>query len=122
MSKKLIIIIVFVMLLTGCVDKNNKKQVNILNWSSYIPSEVILEFEKETGIDVNYGTYSSNEELLAKVSVAKTGTYDLIFPSDYMVEIMISRGLIQEMDKTRLENTDNLNLSFLNKEYDIGNK
>jgi spermidine/putrescine transport system substrate-binding protein/spermidine/putrescine transport system permease protein len=106
---------------TGC-SKEEKRKVNILNWSSYIPGDVILDFEKETGIDVNYGTYSSNEELLAKVSVAKEGTYDLIFPSDYMVEIMISRGLIQEIDKSMLENVNNLNIAFMNKKYDYGNQ
>jgi len=122
MSKKLLIIIFLMILCTGCSSDGDKKQVNILNWSSYIPSEVILEFEKETGIEVNYGTYSSNEELLAKVSVAKEGTYDLIFPSDYMVEIMISRGLIQEMDISKLDNVGNLNLNFLGKDYDSENE
>ena len=122
MKKKFLLIIIIVMLCCGCSFNEDVRQLNILNWSSYIPNEVILDFEKETGIEVNYGTYSSNEELLAKISVAKEGTYDLIFPSDYMVEIMISRGLIQEMKTYRLDNIDNLNLNFLNKEYDLGNK
>ena len=122
MIKKILCILVLVFLCTGCSSDDSKRQINILNWSSYIPSEVILDFEKETGINVNYGTYSSNEELLAKISVAKEGTYDLVFPSDYMVEIMISRGLIQEIKSYNLDNLDNLNISFLNKEYDPGNK
>ena len=120
--KKIIVCIFLIVLLTGCSGNDNKRQVNILNWSSYIPSDVIIDFEKRTGIEVNYGTYSSNEELLAKVSVAKSGTYDLIFPSDYMVEVMINRDLIQEIDISNLDNVDNLNLSFLNKEYDRGNR
>lgn len=122
MKKKLLLIIMMLLLCSGCNKNEDKRQVNILNWSSYIPSEVILNFEKETGIDVNYGTYSSNEELLAKISVAKEGTYDLIFPSDYMVEIMISRNLIEKMDISKLENVDNLNIDFLNKEYDPNNQ
>jgi len=121
MRKKLLLVFL-IMLCCGCSDNEDKRQVNILNWSSYIPSDVIVAFEKETGIDVNYGTYSSNEELLAKISVAKEGTYDLIFPSDYMVEIMISRNLIEEMDVERLENVNNLNIDFLGKEYDKENK
>ena len=92
-----------------------------MNWSSYIPSEVISNFERKTGIKVNYMTYSSNEELLAKISVAKSGTYDLIFPSDYMVEIMINRGLIQKIDKSRLKNISNLDIEYMNMEYDMGN-
>ena len=121
MKKKLYIILIMLIMCTGCSNNQNKK-VNILNWSSYIPNDVILDFEKETGINVNYSTYSSNEELLAKLSVAKEGTYDLIFPSDYMVEIMISRDLIQEIDKSKLENINNLNSSFMNMKYDYRNK
>ena len=120
--KKKLLIIFMVLFCVGCSKNEDKRQVNILNWFSYIPNEVILNFEKETGIMVNYGTYSSNEELLAKISVAKEGMYDLIFPSDYMVEIMISRGLIQEMDMSKLNNINNLNIDFLNKDYDLDNK
>ena len=121
MKKKLLLLFFIILLCTGCSSKELKRQVNILNWSSYIPSDVIIDFEKETGISVNYGTYSSNEELLAKVSVAKEGTYDLIFPSDYMVEIMINRNLIQKIDKSKLNNVDNLNPNFLGKDYDYYN-
>jgi len=118
--KKLGVIILFLFLLTGCSNRDGR-EVNILNWSSYIPGDIILDFERERGINVNYGTYSSNEELLAKVSVAKQGTYDLIFPSDYMVEIMISRGLIEEIDKNKLGNLKNINRNFMGLEYDIYN-
>lgn len=117
----LILSLFVVLMLTGCADKEEDRTLNILNWSSYIPSSVIINFEKETGIDVNYGTYSSNEELLAKVSVAKEGTYDLIFPSDYMIEIMINRNLIEEIDKSKLKNIDNLKKKYLKLEYDRNN-
>lgn len=119
--KKIIILLLSLLLITGC-SKDNKEKVNILNWSSYIPDEVIEDFEKETGIKVNYGTYSSNEELLAKISSAKKGTYDLIFPSDYMIELMITRNMIEELDKSKLSNINNLNPKFLNLEYDNENK
>lgn len=122
MRSKLCLLLVIIIMCTGCSNNDGSRKVNILNWSSYIPSDVILDFEDETGIDVNYGTYSSNEELLAKVSVAKEGTYDLIFPSDYMVEIMISRGLIQKIDKSKLDNVSNLNSKFMNMKYDYGNQ
>lgn len=118
--KKIILILIFMVLLTGCRNKE-RKEVNILNWSSYIPDEIILEFERVSGIDVNYSTYSSNEELLAKVSNAKDGTYDLIFPSDYMIEIMINRNMLEELDKSKLSNYYNLNEKYLNQEYDNNN-
>lgn len=122
MKKKLFVFIIFLIMCSGCGKNTNKNEVNILNWSSYIPNEVILAFEEETGINVNYSTYSSNEELLAKISSAKTGTYDLVFPSDYMVEIMINRDMLQELDKTKLQNYYHLNPNYLSLEYDVGNK
>jgi len=118
MKLRYFVFVLVLCLLTGCSNDSNKRMVNILNWSSYIPSDVIIDFEKETGIEVNYGTYSSNEELLAKVSVAKEGTYDLIFPSDYMVEIMIDRDIIQKINTAKLDNYMNINRNFMNLEYD----
>ena len=67
MKKKILILVLLLLLLCGCNKKDNNT-LNVLNWSSYIPDEVIRAFEKESGIKVNYSTYSSNEELLAKVS------------------------------------------------------
>jgi len=120
MKKILVILIIF--LLTGCTNKEYKNgEVNVLNWSSYIPSDVISDFEEEYNIKVNYGTYSSNEELLAKITSSKEGTYDLIFPSDYMVELMISKDIIQTIDKTKINNYKNINRLFLNQEYDRNN-
>ncbi len=119
--KKIILVFLMLLILTGCTKKEEQKHVNILNWSSYIPDSVIRNFEKETNIKVNYGTYSSNEELLAKVSNAKEGTYDLIFPSDYMIEIMKNRDMLEKIDKTKLNNINNLNSSYLNLEYDSNN-
>ncbi len=120
--KKTILLLVILILFTGCNNTTNKKVVNVLNWSSYIPDEVIDNFEKEYNIKVNYGTYSSNEELLAKITSSKKGTYDVIFPSDYMVELMKERGLIQKLEKDRLPNVINLNKMFLNQPYDYNNE
>ena len=117
---KKVLIILLVVLCTGC--NNDQEQLNVLNWTSYIPDSIIRDFEKETGIKVNYSTYSSNEELLAKVSNAKEGTYDLIFPSDYMIEIMKDRELLEKIDKSKLTNISNLNSNYLNLEYDVNNE
>ena len=119
--KKIVIVIACILLLCGCEKNNTKNEVNVLNWTSYIPYEVINDFEKETGIKVNYGTYSSNEELLAKISSSKEGTYDLIFPSDYMIELMINKGMLEKIDKEKLENIDNINPLFLHQKFDTNN-
>ena len=119
--KKIILLLVMIILLCGCT-KENKKVLNVLNWSSYIPDEVIRDFEKESGIKVNYSTYSSNEELLAKISSSKEGTYDLIFPSDYMIEIMINRNMLEELDTSKLTNFNNINKEYLGLYFDKENK
>ena len=121
--KKIILSLFILILLTGC--KNNtyeNGEVNVLNWSSYIPTDVISDFEKEYNIKVNYGTYSSNEELLAKITSSKEGTYDLIFPSDYMVELMIKKDIIQKIDKNKITNYNNIDKIFLNQSYDKSNE
>ncbi|MBQ8681606.1 MAG: spermidine/putrescine ABC transporter substrate-binding protein [Bacilli bacterium] len=120
--KKIWLLIVGLLLLTGCTNKEYESSINVLNWSSYIPDSVIRDFEKEYNIKVNYATYSSNEELLAKVSGVGEGTYDLIFPSDYMVEIMRNKGLIQKIDKNRLSNYGLIDSQFLELDYDIDNE
>ena len=119
--KKIVMVIACILLLCGCEKNNTKNEVNVLNWTSYIPYEVIGDFEKETGIKVNYGTYSSNEELLAKISSSKEGTYDLIFPSDYMIELMFNKGMLEKIDKEKFENIDNINPLFLHQKFDTNN-
>lgn len=121
--RKILICLVFVLLLCGC-SKNEYKngEINVLNWSSYIPSDIIRDFENEYDIKVNYGTYSSNEELLAKISSSKEGTYDLIFPSDYMVELMKDRGILEKIDVNKIDNFKNINNIFLKQEYDKNNE
>ncbi|MBC7960095.1 MAG: spermidine/putrescine ABC transporter permease, partial [Vallitaleaceae bacterium] len=59
------LLVSFSVSLTGC--KKDTKELNLFNWTEYLPQEVIDQFEAETGIKVNYNTYSSNEEMLAKV-------------------------------------------------------
>lgn len=119
---KILVCVVILFFLTGCNTQDKYLgTVNVLNWSSYIPDDVIRDFESEYHIKVNYGTYSSNEELLAKITSSKKGTYDVIFPSDYMIELMKTRGLIQKIDRTKFRNLGNINSLFLNQSYDLYN-
>ena len=110
---KKLILLILLLFMTGCTNNEYKNgEVNVLNWSSYIPNEVIKDFEREYGIKVNYGTYSSNEELLAKVSNSSTGTYDVVFPSDYMVSLMKERDMLSLIDKSKLSNFNNIDSIF----------
>ena len=119
--KKIFLILFMLLFICGCESNSNEESLNVLNWSSYIPDEVIHNFEEEYNIKVNYGTYSSNEELLAKISSSKEGTYDVIFPSDYMVELMIERDMIEPLDYSKLHNVGNIDGLFLRHDYDKNN-
>ncbi len=91
----------------------------LYNWAEYIDPEIFDDFEAEFGVQVIEDTFASNEELLAKLQAGATG-YDLIVPSDYMVEIMISEGLLAELTKDNIPNIANLDPKFTNPPFDPG--
>lgn len=99
-----------------------KGEVNIYNWSNYIPPSVIKQFQKETGIKVNYSTFDSNEALFAKLKINPNAGYDVIFPSTYFVERMIKQHMLQPLDKSKLPNLKNLDPILLDKPYDPNNQ
>lgn len=96
-------------------------EFNLFIWSEYMPDFVIKQFEEETGITVNYNMYSSNEEMVAKISAGASG-YDIAVGSDYMVEIMIKQGLLEPIDKSNIPNLENLDEDFLDQAFDPGNE
>ena len=92
-------------------------ELNLFGWSEYIPQPVLEGFTRETGIKVNFETYSSNEEMLAKL-VAGGGRYDLVQPSDFTAEAMIRRKLLQPLDRARLTGLGNLAPEFTGRAHD----
>jgi spermidine/putrescine-binding protein len=97
------------------------KELNLYAWSEYIPPQLLQDFSKEYGVKVNYDTYSSNEELMAKLQAGASG-YDVIVPSDYTVAIMIKQGLLEPLDLGQISNLPNVADNFRNPAYDPGNK
>lgn len=71
--------------------------------SDYVDRELLLEFERRTGVQVIVDTFSSNEELMAKVQSGATG-YDVVVPSDFMASIMARQGLLAELDVAKIPN------------------
>lgn len=96
--------------------------LNIYNWSGYMPDEVLQQFTKETGIQVNYATYDSNETLYAKLKANPNSGYDLVVPSTYLVNRLIKEGMLKKIDKSKLIGFNHLNPLLLNKAYDPGNQ
>lgn len=95
--------------------------LNVYNWSGYMPDSVLKQFEKETGVKVNYSTYDSNETMYAKLKANPNIGYDIVVPSNYFVDRMRKQGMLQKIDKTKLEGLKNLNPALLDKNYDPHN-
>ncbi|MGB5325776.1 MAG: extracellular solute-binding protein [Pseudomonadales bacterium] len=93
----------------------------VFNWTEYIPESVLEQFTAETGIEVEYATYESNEAMYAKLKIMKGKGYDIAVPSTYYVEKLRNEGLIQPIRKDLLTNYGNLDSNMLNKAYDSNN-
>lgn len=106
--------------LAGVVQAGER--VVVYNWSEYIPEDTLEKFKKETGIEVVYSTYESNETLYTKLKLMKGEGYDVVVPSTYYVSKMAKEGLLQKVDKSKLDNFKNLDPDLLNKSFDPSNE
>lgn len=101
--------------------------INVYNWGEYISDgadegtlDVNGEFEKLTGIKVNYTNFATNEELYAKLK-GGGAAYDVIIPSDYMISKMIDEEMIQPLDFENIPNFEYIMENFRNQDYDPEN-
>lgn len=110
--------------LTGCGNSANEKgEVIVYNWGEYIDPEVLTMFEEETGIKVVYDEYETNEIMYPKVEAGATA-YDVICPSDYMIQKMIDNDLLAEINFDNIPNIKNIGQQYFDssKEFDPENK
>ena len=105
----------------GCSSGGENGKVVVYNWGDYIDPAVNDMFTKETGIKVVYSDYATNEEMYASVEPGNV-KYDILFPSDYMIEKMINRDMLQKMDFSQIPNYKNVDQEFLNLQYDPNNE
>ncbi|MCC5791794.1 MAG: spermidine/putrescine ABC transporter substrate-binding protein [Legionellaceae bacterium] len=98
------------------------KQVNVYVWGGEIPKSIVQQFERETGINVNFSSYDSNETLYAKLKAGQKGTYDVILPSAYFVERMRKQQMLEKLDWRYLSNKKNIAATFSNHDYDPENQ
>ena len=97
--------------------------LNLYNWSEYMPQEVLTRFEEETGIQVVYTTYDSNEAMYAKLKLLDdSAAYDLAVPSTYYVSKMRQEGLLMPIDRSKIEGFDNLDPELINLDIDPDNQ
>ena len=124
--KKLIVLCIL-LILVGCsksdpVEKYGSDVLNVFNWGEYIGEDVIANFEEEYRVKVNYSLFESNEIMYTKL--LSGNTYDVIVPSDYMIERLMEEELIQPLDYSYMTNLDDLNpeVLALRDEYDKDSK
>lgn len=110
MKKKIAFLLSLVMisatLLAGCSssqDKYPNGKVYVYNWGEYIDKETIKLFEEETGIKVIYDEFDTNETMYPKIEAGASG-YDVVCPSDYMIQKMVDNDLLYELNWDNLPN------------------
>lgn len=111
-------------LLTGCGSTSGENgEVIVFNWGEYIDPETLSLFEKETGIKVVYEEFDTNETMYPKVETGASA-YDVICPSDYMIQKMIDNDLLAEINFDNIPNVKNIGEQYFeqSKEFDPENK
>ena len=107
--------------------KGRNVTLNVYNWGEYISNgsddseDVVSDFEKLTGIKVNYTTFDSNESLYAKLK-SGAANYDVIIPSDYMVAKMIAEGMLMPLNYDNIPNFQNIDEEYRYADYDPENR
>ena len=118
MKKLLCTLLIAALLLPVCALAD--EVVNVFNWEDYIDESVLEQFEAETGIKVNYMRFTENEDMIISVE-SNPGAFDVVFPSDYMVERLINRGELAEINYDNIPNFANIRDDLKNPSYDPGN-
>ncbi len=111
--------------LSGCggSDSSSGNKLYVYNWGEYIDEDVIAEFEEETGIDVIYDMFETNEIMYAKLA-QDNSAYDVICPSDYMIQKLIENDMLQELNFDNIPNSVNIGEQYYesSQDFDPGNK
>ncbi len=130
MKKIIALALASAMLLTGCgggggtsadaVEKYGSDTLKLYNWGEYMGENLISDFEKEFGVKVIVEYFDSNEMMYTKLQAGDA--YDVLVPSDYMIQRMISQDMLQELDLSLIPNKANLTDGVTNLPYDPKNK
>lgn len=114
----ILIAILTLFVLSGC--SSSKEKLYVFNVGDYMDMDLIKEFEEEFDCRVIYEEFASNEDLFVKIKTSKQA-YDVIFPSDYMLERLVSQDLVQKLDKDKIENYKYIDDYYLNRDFDPNN-
>jgi len=107
-------VIFLISLLPAC---DSRDVLRIYNWGEYMDESILKEFTKETGIRISYSNYASNEEMYTRLKGGGS-SFDLIIPTDYMIERMIREDMLEKIDFTNVPNIKFIDERFRNLDYD----
>lgn len=120
--KKILCMVLALMLATaGFAFAEEEKLLRIFTWNDYIDSETLAGFTAETGIEVEFVTFASNEEMMMKLESNGGSEYDIILASDYAISTMRKAGLLLELNKDSLTNLGNINPNYMAQYFDPEN-
>lgn len=100
------------LLLFSSCEMSSKPTLNLFVWSEYFSKEVIAQFEEEYNCRVVIDTYDTNEAMYAKLLLGGD-SYDIVMPSNYIFEIMVTQGMLHQLDPTNISNSGNLDIRDL---------
>lgn len=121
MKKILTLICILTMSLLVACGNESKESINVYNAGEYIDPQTLKMFEEETGIHVVYDTFASNEDLYVKLSQG-ADQYDVVVPSDYMIQRLIKEDRLEKIDFQNVPNFEKINSNFKNPSYDPNNE
>lgn len=101
-------------------NRDNSESIIVYNWGDYIDPTLLKQFEQETGIKIIYETFDSNEGMLGKVEQGGTA-YDIVMPSEYMIEMMRDKDLVLPIDYSQIPNAQHIDPYFLDLPFDPNN-
>lgn len=116
--KKILSIFVVLLILVGC-GSSDKPVLRVYNWGEYIDEDVIYAFEAEYGVRVQYDNFFSNEDMYTKIA---SESYDVLMPSDYMIQRLIEEDKLMELDFSKIPNAVNIDAEYRDRHFDPENK
>jgi len=126
---KVVIVITWIIIIIGFLYATRftdivkrGKEINILVWGAVIDKEFLVDFEEETGIQVNVSYFENNEELFVKLRSTENHGYDIIMPSDWAAQLLIKEGRVKQLDHSKLHFLDTLYPALKDRYFDPGNR
>lgn len=116
MKRVALLLIIALLILTALAYNtlHSTKTLYVYTWSDYIKPEIIERFQREHDCWVVVDTYDSNEAMYTKLMLGASG-YDIVFPSNYFLELMSRRGMLHELEADKVPNAKHIDTAFLEK-------